>query len=102
MVIFFWMHQVQISLARCDKSREWLPPNLFKKEIAVILSIRRRTEVDILFEQNACKARNAAFISSKFMCSDCSEAVHGPPIFTPWQLAPQPRLEASDSMVRSH
>ena len=40
MVIFFWMHQVQISLARSDKGHKWLPPNLFKKEITVILSIR--------------------------------------------------------------
>ena len=96
------MHQVQISLARSDKDCEWLPPNLFNKEITIILSIRRRTEIDVLFEQNDCKARNVAFISRRFMCFDCSEAVHGPPVFVCWQLEPQPCLEASDSIVRPH
>ena len=47
-------------LAGSDKVCEWLPPNLFKKEIAVILSIRRRTEIDVPFEQNNCKVRKAA------------------------------------------
>ena len=54
-----------------------------------------------MFFKKVFSARVAASSSRQLMCHFFSRGDQGPPVLVPWQDAPQPWDEASDSMVRS-
>ena len=66
-----------------------------------MLSIRSRICSPERREAKVCNARKAALSSRRLMCSALSCAPHGPPVWIPWHVAPQPVLEASEVITRS-
>ena len=80
---------------------ETVPPMLFTYATAVRLSIFRRTCKSVRDFRKDFTARKAARSSTQFMWRLFSLTDHGPPVREPWDDAPQPVREASDSIERS-
>ena len=79
---------------------EWVPPIMFTYETAVWLSIRRQMCVCLPLHKRSY-SKLPACSSSELMWCCCSCGDHNRPVLVPMQVAPQPIMEASVSMMVS-
>ncbi len=77
----------------CAPYRPW-----FMSDTAVVLSSNSSTVILDWFLVKAHTARLAAWISRQLMCHSFSQEFHGPPVLTPFKVAPHPVRDASDSI----
>ena len=97
--ISMFMHQSHSSLTMVFSLGDTVPPSLFTYATAVVLSILSSTVMLFLSLTKHFSAWKAASASRQLICHCLSSEDQGPPVHAPSQVAPQPRVEASDSIT---